>query len=105
MLALDLRRYDRWLLEWVRRATSAGAHLVVLTDSAVSPLAEVGVAGDHLFVVAAESAGPFDTYVGALALLDALVAGVAGQDRRRATDSLDRIEAAWQQADVLTDGR
>jgi DNA-binding MurR/RpiR family transcriptional regulator len=106
VVALDLRRYDRWLLEWVGSAKAAGAALVVLTDSAVSPLADLAAGrGDHLVVVVAESAGPFDTYVGALALLDALVAGVAAEDRRSATESLDRIEAAWQAADVLTDGR
>jgi hypothetical protein len=54
-------------------------------------------------VVAADSAGPFDTYVGALALLDALLAGVARSARSVATESLDRLESAWQDAGVLSE--
>jgi DNA-binding MurR/RpiR family transcriptional regulator len=104
VLALDLRRYDRWLLDWVDRAKAAGAVLLVLTDSAVSPLADAASGdGDHLFVVAADSAGPFDTYVGALSLLDALLAGVARSTRSAATESLDRLESAWQDAGVLSE--
>jgi DNA-binding MurR/RpiR family transcriptional regulator len=102
VVALDLRRYDRWLLDWVERAAAAGAGLVVLTDSAVSPLARAAREGDQVFVVAAESAGPFDTYVGALALFDALIAGVADRTRAASTDALDRVEAAWREAGVLS---
>ena len=54
-----------------------------------------------MLIVAAESAGPFDTYVGALALLDAVVTGVALRSRVAATTTLDRIEEAWQDSDVL----
>jgi DNA-binding MurR/RpiR family transcriptional regulator len=103
VVALDLRRYDRWVLDWVERAAAAGAALVVLTDSAVSPLARAAGEGDQVFVVAAESAGPFDTYVGALALFDALIAGVADRTRAASTDALDRVEAAWRDADVLAE--
>jgi DNA-binding MurR/RpiR family transcriptional regulator len=103
VVALDLRRYDRWLLDWVERAAAAGAGLVVLTDSAVSPLARAAREGDQVFVVAAESAGPFDTYVGALALFDALIAGVADRTRAASTDALDRVEAAWREAGVLSE--
>ena len=56
---------------------------------------------DELLLVAAESAGPFDSYVGALALLDALVTDVARRSRAAATTALDRIEDAWQASDVL----
>jgi DNA-binding MurR/RpiR family transcriptional regulator len=103
VVALDLRRYDRWVLDWVERAAAAGAGLVVLTDSAVSPLARTAAEGDPVFVVAAESAGPFDTYVGALALFDALIAGVADRTRAASTDALDRVESAWREAGVLSE--
>ena len=98
VLALDLRRYDRWLVEWVGAAASRGARVVALTDSHLSPLAELA---EHLFLVSAEGAGPFDSYVGALALVDALVAEVARTHRRAATGAVDAVEAAWNEADVL----
>jgi DNA-binding MurR/RpiR family transcriptional regulator len=98
VLALDLRRYDRWVVDWAEAARLRGAIVIALTDSHVSSLAE---RADEVLIVAAESAGPFDTYVGALALFDAIVAGVARRSRAAATATLDRIEEAWQGADVL----
>jgi len=98
VVALDLRRYDRWVVGWTGSAKDLGATVVALTDSHISALAELA---DELLIVEAESAGPFDTYVGALALLDAVVAGVGRRSRAAATHALDRIEDAWQRTDVL----
>ena len=100
VVALDLRRYERWLIEALREARTNGAPVVAITDSVLSPLA---TAADHAFVVEAASAGPFDSHVGTLALLDLLVADVATALRSSATERLDRLEAAWQRADALTD--
>ena len=54
-------------------------------------------------MVRAKGIGPFDSYLGALALLSALVAGVADRLRASATESLDRIEDAWSEAGVFID--
>lgn len=100
VVALDLRRYERWLLDAIEVARDNGSAVVAITDSVLSPLA---TAADHAFVVAAASAGPFDSHVGTLALLDLLVADVATALRSTATARLDRLESAWQRADALTD--
>jgi DNA-binding MurR/RpiR family transcriptional regulator len=100
LVAIDLRRYERWVLDGVRAAAAAGAEVVALTDSRLSPLAGPATLA---FVVAAEGAGPFDSHVGTLALVNALVTGVATRLRRSATDRLDRVEAAWQRAGALAD--
>jgi DNA-binding MurR/RpiR family transcriptional regulator len=100
VVALDLRRYERWLIDAQREAVANGASVVAITDSVLSPLAR---AADHTFVVEAASAGPFDSHVGTLALLDLLVADVATALRASATERLDRLEAAWQRAGALTD--
>ncbi len=101
VVALDLRRYERWLIDAQGEARANGAAVVAITDSVLSPL---GRSADHAFVVEAASAGPFDSHVGTLALLDLLVADVATALRSSATERLDRLEAAWQRADALTDG-
>lgn len=101
VLALDLRRYDRWVLDAVEVALDAGAELIALTDGPLSPLARRASA---LIVVEAEGIGPFDSYVGALAALSALVAGVADALRDAATSDLDRVEQTWRALDALTDG-
>ena len=100
VIALDLRRYEKWLIDAQREALANGASVVAITDSVLSPLARDA---DHTFVVEAASAGPFDSHVGTLALLDLLVADVATALRASATGRLDRLESAWQRAGALTD--
>ena len=81
-------------------AAARSATVIALTDSALSPLARIA---DVHFVVRAKGIGPFDSYLGALALLSALVAGVADRLRASAIESLDRIEDAWSEAGVFID--
>ena len=100
LVAIDLRRYERWVLDAVDATARREGVVISLTDSRLSPLATPAAIA---FVVAAEGAGPFDSHVGTLALTNALVTGVATRLRRPATDRLDRIESAWQAADALTD--
>jgi len=100
LLMLDLPRYDAWLVEAAQAALSRHATVIALSDSVLSPLAR---RADLHFVVSAKGNGPFDSYVGALALVDVLVAGVADRLRASATESLDRIELAWSEAGVLLD--
>jgi DNA-binding MurR/RpiR family transcriptional regulator len=100
VVVIDLARYDRAVLDAAGRATERGAALVALTDSALSPLVSGAAAS---FTASVTGAGPFDSHVGLLALANALLAGVAAQLRRSATDRLDQVEAAWRAADALTD--
>ncbi|MCZ7535139.1 MAG: MurR/RpiR family transcriptional regulator [Acidimicrobiia bacterium] len=100
VVAVDHRRYERWLLEAARRAVSAGAVLVAVSDSALSPLAE---AAARVFVAGVRGVGPFDSHAGAFALVHALVAGVAAKLRRRAVGRLDAVEAAWRDGGDLVD--
>jgi DNA-binding MurR/RpiR family transcriptional regulator len=100
VVALDLRRYERWVVDAVARAVAAGAAAVAVTDSPLSPLAAPAAVS---FVVAAEGAGVFDSHVGMLALTNALVTGTAGRLRRSAARRLDAVEAAWRAAGALVD--
>jgi DNA-binding MurR/RpiR family transcriptional regulator len=99
LVAVDLRRYERWVLDAVSLATGAGAIVIAITDSVLSPLAQQASAS---FVVTAEGAGPFDSHVGTLALVNALASGVARAGRRRAAARLDEVEAAWRATAALT---
>lgn len=99
LVAIDLRRYERWVLDAVDQAHAGGLVIVAITDSVLSPLAQHATV---TFTVTAEGAGPFDSHVGTLALVNALATGVARRIRRPAATRLDRVEQAWTQADVLT---
>jgi DNA-binding MurR/RpiR family transcriptional regulator len=100
VVAIDLRRYERWVVEHVTRAVRDGATLVAVTDGPLSPL---GALASVSFAVSAEGAGPFDSHVGTLALANALVTAVAGRLRRSATRRLDAVEAAWRGAGALVE--
>jgi DNA-binding MurR/RpiR family transcriptional regulator len=100
VVAIDHRRYERWVLDASRRLVENRATLVAITDSAFSPLAE---RARHTFVVSSRSPGPFDSHTGTIALVDVLVASVATRLRRSATQRLDAVEAAWTQAEDLVD--
>jgi DNA-binding MurR/RpiR family transcriptional regulator len=92
LVVIDLRRYERWLVDLTRWAVSEGAVIVALTDSPLSPLAS---AATETFFMAAQSIGPFDSMTGGIALANALVAGVAVRLRATAPARLDTIESVW----------
>jgi DNA-binding MurR/RpiR family transcriptional regulator len=100
LIALDVRRYDRWLLDTVGAARDRRLAVVALTDSVLSPLASLA---RWTFVVSAGSLGPFDSHVGTLALVDLIVAEASGRLRRSATDRLDEVERAWRAGDSLVE--
>jgi DNA-binding MurR/RpiR family transcriptional regulator len=98
LVTIDLRRYERWVVEHTRRCVDHGADAVVITDSLLSPLASSATV---TFTVRAEGVGPFDSQVGTLALVNALVTGVAGRLRPTATPRLAAVEQAWSAASAL----
>jgi len=100
VVLIDLQRHERWIVEAGGRAAEAGARRIVVTDAALSPLAD---GAQHVFVVAAETAGPFDSGVGILALLNALVAGVADALRPQAARRIQSLETAWVESGALLD--
>jgi DNA-binding MurR/RpiR family transcriptional regulator len=100
LVTIDLRRYDRWLVEAARTAADAGVWLVSIVDSMLSPVA---ACAKRTLVVTAAGAGPFDSHVGTLALMNVLVAAVAIRLRGMATERLDRTEAAWRASNALTE--
>lgn len=98
LVALDLRRYERWVVDVAQAARAAGVWSVALTDSVLSPLAQ---AADATVVLAAAGSGPFDSHTGTLAVFDLFVSAVADRLRAHATERLDRLETVWRE--VLTD--
>lgn len=100
LMVIDLRRYERWLLETVAMSRESGHTIVAMSDGPLSPLA---MSADFAFTLAAHSASPFDSQIATLALLELIVAGVAERIRDLAAPRLERAEAAWAAARSLTD--
>jgi DNA-binding MurR/RpiR family transcriptional regulator len=91
-VVIDLRRYERWLLDAHASLREGGVWSAAFTDSILSPLA---ARADVTFVLSADSVGPFDSHVGTLALLNLVGAEVAGALRSSARDRLAAVEEAW----------
>ena len=99
-VVIDLRRYERWVLDAHASMLERGIWSAALTDSLLSPLA---ARADVMFVVAADSVGPFDSHVGTLTLLNLIAAEAARSLRSSARDRLAAVEEAWSRHGSLTD--
>jgi DNA-binding MurR/RpiR family transcriptional regulator len=100
VVVIDVRRYDRWVLDTVAIARARKLWIAALTDSYLSPIA---ADADCTFVLSAGSVGPFDSHVGTLALLNLVVTDVAARLRSSAASRLDNVEDAWRAAGSLTE--
>ena len=74
---VDFRRYQKNLATLAGLASKRGAQVVLLTDKWISPIAKH--AGEVL-AVPIESGTAWDSYVGAVALIEAMITRIAEQD-------------------------
>ena len=100
LVVLDIARYETAVLEMTHHAASNGAAVIAITDSPISPLA---LQARHTFTVACEGPGPFDSFVGMVAVTNLLVATAVSRRRSSVTAHLDRLEATWSELGTLTD--
>lgn len=90
-VAFDFRRYTPAGLDLARKAHARGARIALVTDRWLSPIAEFA---DVVLTARVEAAGPSDTLVPALALVEALCEhaverlGDAGLARLESIDTL-----------------
>jgi len=97
-VVFDFFRYRRQVTHMARVFADAGLTIVAITDSPLSPLAELADAWCEIEVPAV---GPFDSSVPAVALAELLVARVARELKQDATARIDRIEALWEKTEAF----
>ena len=100
VVTIDLRRYDRAVLDAVSAAADMGATVVAITDSVLSPLAR---AGGTLRSSWPRRAPARSTATSVLAIGNAFVAGLAARLRHSATERIDGVEEAWQATGAVVD--
>jgi DNA-binding MurR/RpiR family transcriptional regulator len=100
-IIIDLRRYERWVLDAHATLADRNVWSAAITDSVLSPIA---TRADATFLVTGGAVGPFDSHVGTLALLNLVTTAVATALRATAADRLAAIEAAWSSRGALTQG-
>ncbi|MCR9213151.1 MAG: MurR/RpiR family transcriptional regulator [Proteobacteria bacterium] len=96
--------YDPYTRETVmaaKKAKKSGAKLVVITDSVVSPLAD---GADHVFLVANRSPSFYRSLVGALALVQSMVAAIVNELGVEAVKRLEISEKRLRENDTYWQG-
>lgn len=89
LVLVDFRRYQRNLAELAKIAAARrGAQVVLITDKWISPIAK---SAGEVLAVPIESGTAWDSYVGAVALIEAMIAWIAEQD----WDGTRRRIEAW----------
>ena len=92
VIAFDFRRYQQSTVAFGQECVRRGASLIVITDPWLSPLAmETEIA----LPVSVQSASPFDSQVPALALIEALIAGMVDSRGSEATDRIIDYDLLW----------
>ena len=97
-IVFDFFRYRRWVTTAARFLADSGVTIVAITDSPLSPLAELS---DLWCEIEVPAVGPFDSSVPVVAIAESLVSQVARDLHDEATARIDRIEAVWEATEVF----
>ncbi|HUF96884.1 MAG TPA: MurR/RpiR family transcriptional regulator [Ilumatobacter sp.] len=98
VIVIDLRRYERWVLDAHDLVVERGIWSAAISDSPLSP---ISTRANVAFDVFAGSVSPFDSHVGTLALLNLVVASASTALRESGGDRLAAIEATWRAGRAL----
>ncbi|SEL36599.1 MurR/RpiR family transcriptional regulator [Streptacidiphilus jiangxiensis] len=98
VVALDIRRYESATLKLATAAHTRGATVVLVTDTWLSPVAEVA---QVVLPTVVTSPSPYDTLVPAMAVLETVVAGVLASLGEVATARMAAGEQATQELSLF----
>jgi DNA-binding MurR/RpiR family transcriptional regulator len=93
LVVFDYRRYQADTIESARVAAAQGCNVVLFTDPWLSP---ASASARQVLVTSVDTVGPFDSLVGATAVVEAVIAAVLNRLGARAQarmQSLDRLRA------------
>lgn len=90
LVVFDYRRYDPQITRLAQQAAERGVEVVLFTDRWLSPASDVA---STVLPAAVEAPSPFDSLVPALALVEAVIAGVTDRLGETGRQHLAAIEA------------
>jgi DNA-binding MurR/RpiR family transcriptional regulator len=89
LVVFDYRRYQPDTIESARLVAGQGVNVVLFTDPWLSPASAFA---RQVVVTSVETIGPFDSLVGATAVLEAIVAAVLAKLGPRAQSRMQSLE-------------
>ena len=97
IIGISFPRYSTKAIKALDFASSRGAKVVAITDSAVSPLAE---SADYLLLARSDMASFVDTLVAPLSLINALIVAIAINKKEEVADLFQKLEDIWDAYEV-----
>ena len=101
LVAISIRRYARTVYHAARHFRAAGARVLAITDSPLSPIA--GVA-HHRLLIPTASNSPFDSFTALFSLCTALVSAVSWRRKKAVDTLLARGEDIWRDIGIFVEG-
>ena len=98
VIVIAIWRYLRHEVEAVNAARMAGVTCLVITDSPLSPIANLA---DYVFFAATEGAAHSRSLTGIISLIDLLSAAVAAKRAEQSIDALHRIDRLYREGGML----
>ena len=97
LIAISFPRYSKRMIDAARYASENGAHIVAVTDSVQSPLAEHA---DSVLTAKSDMVSFIDSLVAPLSLLNALVVSIVQKKQSELASTFDRLERIWDAYEV-----
>jgi DNA-binding MurR/RpiR family transcriptional regulator len=89
LVVFDYRRYQADTIESARVASTQGCNIILFTDPWLSPASAFA---RQVIVTSVDTVGPFDSLVGAMAVVEAVVTAVLGRLGPRAQSRMQNLE-------------
>ena len=97
VVALSFPRYSSATVKAAQYCRSAGATVIGITDSKLSPL---GQNSDHVLAAKSDMVSLVDSLVAPLSVINALIVAVAAQREDRLSNTFSALERIWDQYNV-----
>jgi DNA-binding MurR/RpiR family transcriptional regulator len=97
IVAFSFPRYSTTVVKGAKYCASAGATVIGLTDSKLSPLAQVC---DLVLLAKSDMVSLVDSLVAPLSVVNALIVGVTAKRSVELAKRLDKLESIWSDYDV-----
>ena len=97
VIAFSFPRYSSSTTKGAKYCRSAGATVIVITDSKLSPL---GQCSDHVLVAKSDMVSLVDSIVAPLSLVNALIVAVASKREKELSQTFANLERIWDEYDV-----
>jgi len=97
VIAFSFPRYSASTIKGARYCRSAGATVIGITDSHISPL---GSTSDHVLIAKSDMVSLVDSLVAPLSLVNALIVAIAARREKELSQTFANLERIWEEYEV-----